>query len=429
MFVLLFAVSPFLYFHLIGAFVDRPLPTPFNDLGAILTAGQCWRHGVNVYAPSACMGGGVFNYSPFMLRLSYLPLGPDQRVIGGLLLDMAFLASLALLPPDGPDMSPVFRLLAVCSPNVVFALERANFDIVMFLFVLVAVLLLRAHRTAIAGYGLFLAAAALKFYPIVLMVLALRERPLRFLTVLAISLCCFAAYLFLFARSTGQALNILPPGLPFDDAFGAASLPFGVMLLAFQPIPRVLPDIPGDLVAIHHPFAGALFSFARFGLSLAALIWVILRARQRRFDVGHIDDERRLFLLAGCLLIAFCFFCSMNAGYRSIFLLLTLPALCLRAPTDAGKWLVRPLALAILLLLWETPLRLSVYAIGLAVLGPVHDVYPQAGFWLLRELLWWWVATEFVGFIAGFAWGCLADWLALSSAWRSVRRAAPVLPR
>jgi hypothetical protein len=119
----------------------------------------------------------------------------------------------------------------------------------------------------------------------------------------------------------------------------------------------------------------------------------------------------------------------MNAGYRSIFLLLTLPALCLRAPTDAGKWLVRPLALAILLLLWETPLRLSVYAIGLAVLGPVHDVYPQAGFWLLRELLWWWVATEFVGFIAGFAWGCLADWLALSSAWRSVRRAAPVLPR
>src|ERR1700733_6215784 len=71
-------------------------PVPFADLHDILQAGACWRAGVDVYRPSACLHG-VFNYSPFLLRAAYLPIGPRDTALGGVLLCLAFFISLTFL--------------------------------------------------------------------------------------------------------------------------------------------------------------------------------------------------------------------------------------------------------------------------------------------------------------------------------------------
>ena len=331
-----------------------PKPTPFADLHDILLAGACWRRGVDVYVPSACLHGGVFNYSPFFLRLSVLPFGPRDTLPGGILMALGFFASLALLPTGAPG----WLLAGALSPAVYYGIEQGNFDIVIFIMTVLGVVALR--RAGLVAYAVFALAAALKFYPAALLVMALREPRRRFVMLAGLGAAAGLVFLAFYGRDVLAALRVLPSGTPFRATFGRIDFARGLNWLHVLTARRA-DALAGPVFTSGEGAARAL----SWLMSVVAIAASAALARRR-----SVDDP---FLLAGSLVVVCSFYAAQNVEYRAVFLLLTLPALA-----RSTRWL----RVAVLVLLWEAAVRACLPAA------------PRLAFWVLREALWWWVVTQ-----------------------------------
>ncbi len=382
------------YEPLVALFDATPQRPPYGDMSAILQAGWCWRRGVDVYAPSACMHGGVFNYSPFMLRSVLLPFGPADVMTAGLVVACLFFLACAALPPALTPGALALRALAVCSGMVMYVLECGNFDAVVFV-TLTAALCLLQWRAALsmAAYALFAFAAALKFYPAVLLGLALRESWARLALLGAAGLAGVIWFLLRYGQQSLFALATLPAGLPYRAGFSAMNIPFGLALLAAEKTITLDPDKAGYFATIATPHFASLVLAGTWGLTGLALLAAWRLADGFGAALVRLDESRRLFLVAGAMLIAFCYFAAQNYDYRGIFLIFTLPGLQALAALGEDRIPARWLSLAVLLLLWESPLRLGAGWLG-HWLGP-GSIYLRILVWLLRDALWWWLALCF----------------------------------
>jgi Glycosyltransferase family 87 len=235
--------------------------------------------------------------------------------------------------------------LAVCSPSVMFGVERANSDIVMFALVAAAVVAWRSDRSRgeVAGPPLVLVAAFLKLYPVFALPGYLMTRRRNATVTAAICIAVFAAYVVVF-RADIEAIVRATPHDQYDS-YGA----------------RILP------AAIYHRFvlqASGFGSIVKLALVIvpvligASMAWVIGRRRLPRPDVGEGDWSRLAFTM-GSLLFLGTFALSINFDYRLVLLLLTLPQL-FRWIGDPSHDPRGPLASAatvsILILLWIGPL-------------------------------------------------------------------------
>jgi hypothetical protein len=388
----LWCVKPDIYAALMGAIDPMPVAKlPFGDLSAILQAEACWRHGVNVYAPSACMGGGVFNYSPFMLWFGRLAPGPNEACAGGVLSGGLFLASLSLLPPPGARAELLVRIVAVCSGGVAFAMERGNIDVVIFASVMLGVTLILANRRiAVLGYAVFAFAAACKFYPVGLLAIGLREPRAYVLAALVILLAAFLVYLRVFAHGSAVAISILPTAWPFYGTFGLRNIPMGMTLIWRDPQFTLEPSAGQFQAALGPVGVARLVSTVS---RLMALVIVLAAAKTAPLYAAawsKLDSPRRLFLLAGALVILLCYLGAQNLYYRAIFLLPALPAIWRMFEQSGGpeRYRYMVLALSIVFLLS----KLSLF--GTVMTGGGGTVFVAAAFWLCREFLWAWVAIQ-----------------------------------
>jgi len=387
------------YQALVVGWDAMPNARPYGDLGAILQAMVCWRGGVNVYAPSVCMHGGLYNYSPFLLRAVYLGLGPRDQMAGGLLYGAVFILAFSALPAAKSWTEMLVRTLAICSASVVFGLDSANLDILLFVFTLAGVWLLLAGRSfAFLGYALFIMLAACKFYPVALLGLAVREGPLVLLGVAALTTAAAVVFLLHFAQGSVAAMSILPSGLPFLYVFGATNIPFGLMLLRYSTVLTLTPTAPQFLSAISHPHAALWVALGTRLVIVAGLAAGYLLAPKYRVAMQVMDQRRQLFFIAGALVTVLCFFAAQNLAYRAVFLLLLLPGAWQIAAAGSGRGLLA----GILFLLWEPLFREHVTALSGMLLRPGWAVYPQIAYWLAREALWWWVAIQLVALMICF---------------------------
>ena len=205
-----------------------PFRFPFLDLQAILAARECWAKGIDVFLSDPCdVLGRPHVYSPIWLIGSGFLGGADTQS-AGLCLDIVFVLSLWLLPQPATPGAFLVTLAAALSATTLYAVERANNDLVIF------VILLASARLSVigpsgraAGYAGFFLAAILKFYPAVLVALALRERPKTGLAVLVGFVGGMALFFLLYSRSLGIVLTTPPYGSPFTDLFGASNLAKG----------------------------------------------------------------------------------------------------------------------------------------------------------------------------------------------------------
>ncbi len=351
---------------------------PFVDLHDILLAGQCWRHGVNVYAPSACLGGGVFNYAPALLRLAWLPIGTSDTLAGGLLFCAAYFLALRLLPVSQGRFWP---LAAGCfSTSAFYALEQANLDVLVFALCLLGVWAQRRSLPVrLAGYGLFAACAAAKFYPAGILVLGLRERRVVLLALGGAGLVAGLVVLAPLWHGVVAALGAIPSGTPFRATFGRIDLARGMVMLGWLPVPPGL-GRAGMAGLVSWAMAAAALGLAARGRAG----WAALLAR--------LPEPERLLLVAAGAAYGLCFLAAQNVEYRELFLLPALPGL-LRLGHKA-------LAGAILLLLWE--------AAGRDLIGGItpytyHPGPALTAFWLVREGASWWVFTALAGLTGAFA--------------------------
>ena len=362
-----------------------PFQTPFLDTSGPLSAWDCARQGWEVMLENPChLLHEVFDYSPFWLIGARIPLGLRDTTAVGLALDILFILSLTLLPPPRRFVELLLVLAATFSTMVVFALERANADLLLFMLALATGLLAeRGSVSRIIGYALAVFAALLKYYPIMVLVVLFRERIAFFVAIALVTAGSLAVFWAAYHAEIAIGLTNVTTGPYNTDLFAAKNLPFqiGDMIeKASMPSRFTLALSWAETAGLYAALVGAALAICRRLLRLPGLPAAI----------AELSGLERTLMVIGSAVIAGCFFAGQSIGYRGVFLLLLLPGLlALSRSADSGlRMLCLGSAIVIVLLMWGECLRLA--------LGGGF------WFWLLRELGWWWSVTVMLALVANF---------------------------
>ena len=366
-------------------------------MNAVTSAVECHRLGFDVYVQNPCDAlKRVHGYSPIWLWLSVLPISTAWDTALGLATVLLFIAVLPFLPPGRGWWQTAVITLGTISSVVMFALERANVDLIIFMFAMLAVTLTRRSTPLrMLGYAVALFAGMLKFYPITLLILAARERLEVFV---AIGLVSIGAIVLWFTLDSGEILRgmaNIPTTQYFDEfVFGARDLPYGLA----QTMDWSRPAAAGLLIAL-------LVGTVATALALAGREDTATRLRQ-------LSDAEAAYLLIGCILLIGCFLAAQNILYRSIFFLFVLPGLTALVRThgrrrfDGGYFGV---TVAIIVLMWNDTARTLVNgALRWFGVSVGQNEIAHFDIWLVRELMWWSVVVVLTAFLFRLLWGSRA---------------------
>jgi hypothetical protein len=378
------------YFDVLRLLAFEPFHFPFLDIHAVLAAAQCHRLGVDVYLTNPCDAlGRVHVYSPLWLRITPGFLDASDTTVVGLGLGLLFIGSLTALCRRTTLLEVLPIALTVLSPMTVYAVERANNDLVIFLLILVGCGLLQLSRPMrFAGYTLFFSAGLLKYYPLILLATVLRERRRD-----AIALAATAAAILVLAvlcnhTEIARAVARIPAPSYFADSFAAVNLPFG-----FAETLGAIPYRRTISLWLLAALAAALIARVRRSLAIvdrAALDW-------RTFEADC--------LVVGALLLMACFFAGQNVDYRGVYFVLVMPGLLhlrrIVSTTEVRRFL-SCIAAGVLFVAWEEVLRRLDYAATAYIPIEALKVRAELLFWLGRELVWWWLIAGLAAIVLSY---------------------------
>jgi len=403
-FAALYVYAPHLYTEILAGLGLAPFHYPFLDGQYALAGAKCWHVGIDVYVNDPCdVLDRAHGYSPLWLRLPVIPM--SMTIPLGIGLTVIFILSLAVVAPVRRGREFGLGLLAAASPMVLFALERANLDLVVFLLVVTAGLAWPrlSGSWRLLAYGPPLLAGLLKYYPMTLLCLPLRERPRAFLVATAASLGAVAVFLAAFHGEVLASLHNIPGGGYTTGMFGANN-PAGAYFADNFGAPILLGGITqliASVTAVPAAAAPGLLLISIVG-TMALLTVVpalrIARAPATRASIAQLSPRQSFFLASGAALIAGCFFAGQSLNYRGVHLLLVLPAFLALSEREADQldrsrfWRA---SVVIVFLMWGDCLRTWVSSDGLML--------ARLGLWLIRELLWWWLVGSLVGVLLCFA--------------------------
>lgn len=370
----------------------------FLDTYALLAATDAQAAGLDPYAVNPLDHlGRPHGYPSWWLYLGRLGLTrADHRWVGLGVVVVFLVVAVAWLRPRSRGEALWYAAIG-CSPPVVFALERANNDLVVFVLLAGLVPCLRSAGRIrwLLALGLVIVAAALKFYPLVAALLLLpgadRREVGRNVLVAGLAIALVSANLLQeFARF--QTVAPHPRGLV---SFGAT---------AYAPVLRWTGPGPMLLAVVA-------------ALGLVAWWW-----RSRWFDGWQVAEEDRsawLGFILGAVLLTGCFFAGLNYTYRFVLALWLAPLLW-RLPRDARAPLaVRRLAgltaVLLVMLLWITPVLYAVVKYVRPRYEPLVVKAWAEGMLLGEQPLMWLLFACLLGFLTFFS----------REIFRTVRRAAP----
>lgn len=393
----LYAADHQLYLAILRAVGMSPQNIAFIDSQFLYAAKKCWDLGYNVYKEVPCYPiPGQYSYSPLWLRLDFLPDDNDvSRISIGMATDILFILSVATLPSPRTWRESVLMTMALVSTSVIFALERNNVDVWMFLLIVAAGHLLTStgHRRW-TGYGLFLLAGLLKYYPITLLILAIKEKPKQFLAIMAMAGCIGGAFLFLYHSEIANSFANVPRHHPFGDMVGIINLPLTIATMT--PAFTNSSSTPNSLIT------------PSLRLILTGLLVVLAIRMSRR--PGFVSAWRQLpasdkiWLSIGCIVMSGCYLMAQNVSYRLIYMLITLSGLLAfrRTSTEARtRELITLAAVLIVPTMWMEGIRHWVdIAIRQFHIGHADGVLIVFLAWLFRELTWLYLATIMLAIVA-----------------------------
>lgn len=152
---------------------------PFLDLYGILAAFDAMRAGADPFLPNALDPyHRPHIYSEWWLELARFGLGrPDTLWLGAALAGAVLLMAVVMVRP-GTRRQGLDLFLLLVSPALLLAVNRANNDLVIFLLISAGLFCFRGERWPARALGvvLFAAAAVLKYYPLVTLVVLLEMR-------------------------------------------------------------------------------------------------------------------------------------------------------------------------------------------------------------------------------------------------------------
>ena len=380
-----------LYFGSLRMLGVEPFSFPFLDTHAVLAAAECGRQGIEVYLSNPCDAlGRPHVYSPLWLAIMPGSLGTSATGWVGASLDLLFLLSLAAVLRPHTVRELLILGAAAVSPMTVYALERANNDLAVFLLVICGAIVFTAPRPfRLFSYGLFVAAGLLKYYPLALLLLAAGEGRRDGLVIAVAVILALAFFAVAFYPELNLAAVSIPAGASyFTDAFSAHNLPFGFAEALGNGASRTL--IAGSLLAMLAAVAVARTLRTVRLLGRARLDWAAGEAQ---------------FLVIGGLLVAACFFAGQNIGYRGILLLPVLAGLvCLHRSVEDPE--VRrfcgQMIAAVLFVMWGEFFRRALHAIISPVPGEGLSSRAEVLFWVGRELVWWWLVIGLAALVLSY---------------------------
>ena len=405
---ILYVNYPHIYYKAMTLIIFSVGPHPFIDWEWIPSSIECWHKGVDVYLHVTCWvpdPNVPFIYSPLWLRLTFIRFVYGWNNLFGLSFAVLFFLSLAFLPSRRTGTFDfVVMLFSAVSSATVEAMERANVDLIMFLLIIVGVLACGSRLPVrFAGYALITLAGLLKFYPLVALTIAIRERPAIFAAIALAVTAALGGLVFSYyeelVRVVGGFLGDIALFHPLN--WGAKQLPGGLGFIISKVAAKLFNQDATSAGTIGQ-LVSSILLLLLIVQALASAIWLGRRC-QMRYAVAHLGTREADFLLAGAALICGCFFAGDNALYRGIYLLLALPGLL----TLAHQWslqlarvALRGICVAIVFVLWFPFVqRCALIAVVGSNWSDVHkselnrmDQAVLFAMWLCDQLAWWWIA-------------------------------------
>jgi len=389
------------YEHVLTLYGIVPFGSPFLDISGWLAVWECARQGVDVVVANPCdvLHRG-YGSSPLWIAASAIPLGVRDTTAVGWFLNLVFIASLSFLSSPRCLRELILVLAVTLSTMVIFAVERANPDILLFITIL-ATGILAEYRLSmrVLGYSLALVAALLKYYPITVLIIVFRETPSVFVAVSLLLLACLGVFWAEYHGEIARGLSSIATGPYGTDLFAAKNLPFLVGEMA-----GIAAEPSRWTSLVQSVVAGGLYAIL-VGSSVA-ICRRLLRSGELRAAIASLTPRERLFLVIGSAVIAGCFFAGQSVGYRGVYFLMAVPGLLAisRATSPEIRRLSLGTSVVIVLLMWGECFRLTLYR------ALEHPGAPEmlAGlkilFWLLRELGWWWTISVMLTVLVDFLW-------------------------
>lgn len=290
---------------------------PFLDLRHLLAAGQAQQLGLNPHVNNP--------FDPYLRRFGFsdwwLVSGPmgltieDTAWIGALLLGLTLASAVCFFKPAGWRQGAGL-LLVLVSPPLLFLINRANHDLVVFVLMTLALGCLRHERGLVRVLAIVLLAvsAVLKYFPLAAVVILLDARTRRE----------FATWVAVY----GLVLVLAWPSL--DEALRTATsyTPAPAWLFAFgAPVFFRNLDLPD----------AAAWGWLAAGVTLLAVAacWWRGAARKAPSTPGEARELEREFA-CGAVMIVGCFLHGSSYLYKMVFALWLLPWLW-RATLDLGE--------------------------------------------------------------------------------------------
>ena len=203
-----------------------PVSPGFFDLRSVTSGWDCARDHVGAWPDNPCdPWERPENYPRIWMAASILGLGEDDTYVIGSLIVVAFFATAILVLPGRASLGDALVYgLALCSPAVMFGVERGNVDIALFSMVAAGGLVMRrAPWGPPVASMLILVAAVLKLFPIAAIgMLAGLPRRTAVLCVTTVG-GLFAVYAAATFRDIQTIERILPQGVEYSyglDIFG-----------------------------------------------------------------------------------------------------------------------------------------------------------------------------------------------------------------
>lgn len=385
-------VVDFKDYYRVLATLGVPIPNyPFIDWEYIGAGIKCWSEGINVYVTDPCdVAHRVQDLSPLWLRAVFIPTGRAWTMPIGIGLVVAYLASLFRVVRPTTWLELIVFALACTSTMALYGLERGNIDIIIFVMVVTAGVLSAGPLTnRLTAYGIILLAGLLKFYPLIALGTALRERPRTFFVIVGTVGLIVLGFCYRFRDELVATLKNIP-----HVGFGAANLPSDAPAYAARLFPGLQPW--QSAASLQHAVLAILL--------VVTAAWAIRLVRDGGFAsaFARMPEQDAIFLVIGAALIVGCFFAGRSIAYRGvhlIFVVVGLVAMRRSADDPATRATLTRATMIVIFLMWERVLRPAepdeVMAPGLALWWSIL-------FWFVRELLWWRLAGLLLAVLAIF---------------------------
>lgn len=345
--ILIFAASVFSFVFYQNVWLLRkwniPISPPgFHDSRQLAWAAEAYAQGYDPLIKNPVNPRGhQLNYPRIWHLLFALGINESHTNIIGSIVIIIFFIGIGIFWFSGKFDNLTYAVLfvVILSPPVMLGVERTNIELILFFFLSLAIAV--NYSSTIFAFPFFMFAAVLKLYPVFSFVYLLKENSKRFWSLFLLAMGLFAVYM-IFAFGDTMRVYTTTPQLP------NTSMGMNVWWLGLNN--RRLFDMHLSNSAIL--YMRTLTYVMVLLISSAALFFSFRSRDEKKYSQGQQLDS---FRVGACIYIG-CFITIINADYRLIFLIFTIPQLVSWTYSKGKRFSLMPLVTlsALLLSIWST---------------------------------------------------------------------------